>query len=143
MTPQSDSTHYGPDDGPVDAAPRNWSAAEIRLQRNRDRLRQHFDQPAESRSAFSTVSDLAQLAAPVAREFVRQHPAATLSGAALAGAWLVRMKPWQFLGSSMIAGLLARQAISMSLSSGSQLISLMASGALRSTTPPPRTPPME
>lgn len=74
---------------------------------------------------------MAQIAAPVAREWVCRHPVVSLSVAAVAGPWLVRIKPWQFLGSSMRGDYLARQALSLSLSSGSPLVSLLVATALR------------
>lgn len=114
-------------------------AAEHRLQRNREILRQHLTDARAEHGPLAAATELARLAAPVASELVRQHPAATLSGAALLGVWLVRIKPWQFLGSSMVAGLIARQAVSWSLTSGRQFVSQLATGAL-SGAPRDRTP---
>lgn len=111
------------------------SSAEFRLMRNREILRQHLVNTAKRPSGLDTASALNNLVAPVARQLVRQHPVATLSGAALFGAWMVHMKPWHLFGSSMMAGLLARQAISLSMTSGSGLFGKLVESVLRSASP--------
>lgn len=146
MTPQSISSASMSDSSLQPGTVQEWGEAERQLQRNREIVRQHLNSAPPERGPFSIAREMAHLAAPVARELVRQHPVATLSGAALAGAWLVKIKPWQFLGSSMIAGLIARQAVALSLSSGSQLLSLLTSSALRgqsATRTPPPSPPTQ
>ncbi|MGK2951874.1 MAG: hypothetical protein ACSLEZ_05755 [Thiobacillus sp.] len=45
-----------------------------------------------------------------------------VAGAAIAGAWLIRGRPWRVLGGSVLVGFLARQALAMSLSSGGLLL---------------------
>ncbi|MDO9636619.1 MAG: hypothetical protein Q7I95_06635 [Thiobacillus sp.] len=93
--------------------------AETRLQLKREAVRLRLAQQQDD--ALGQVGVIARMAVPLARQMVRQHPYAALSGAALVGAWLIRGKPWRALGGSVLAGLLARQALAYSLSSGSQL----------------------
>lgn len=93
--------------------------AETRLQLKREAVRLRLAQQQDD--ALGQIGVIARMAVPLARQMVRQHPYATLSGAALIGAWLVHGKPWRALGGSVLAGLLARQALAYSLSSGSQL----------------------
>lgn len=95
------------------------AGAETRLQLKREAMRLRLAQQQDD--AFGQVGVIARMAVPLARQMVRQHPYAALSGAALAGLWLIRGKPWRALGGSVVAGLLARQALAYSLSSGSQL----------------------
>ena len=95
--------------------------AEARLKLNREILRQRLAQEKKN-DWLEDIDGIARIAVPLARQFVREHPYASLSGAALAGVWLIRRKPWRALGGSLLAGLLARQALSLSLSSGGQLI---------------------
>lgn len=106
--------------------------AEARLRMNRDILRQRL--AADTHGPLASLVGLAQMAAPLARDVVRQHPYASLSGAALAGVWLVRRKPWQALGGSLLVGMLARQAIALSLSSGGQFINRLAVAAAQRKT---------
>ena len=105
-------------DAPADAEPR--------LQLNREILRQRLAR--EKNDGFGPVDGIARMA-PLARQFVRDHPYASLSGAALAGVWLIRRKPWRALGGSLLAGLLTRQALALSLSSGSQLLKGLTAAA--------------
>lgn len=116
-TPQTEShTHPSAADTPVaDVA----ADAETRLRLKREAMRLRFTQQQDD--AFGRVGEFARMAVPLVRQMVRQHPYAALSGAALAGLWLIRGKPWRALGGSVLAGLLARQALAYSLSSGSQL----------------------
>lgn len=93
--------------------------AETRLQLKREAMRLRLAQQQDD--ALGQVGVIARMAAPLARQMVRQYPYAALSGAALIGVLLVRGKPWRALGGSVLAGLLARQALAYSLSSGSQL----------------------
>lgn len=93
--------------------------AETRLQLKRETMRLRLAQQQDD--ALGQVGVIARMAVPLARQMVRQHPYAALSGAALAGVWLIRGKPWRALGGSVLAGLLARQALAYSLSSGSRL----------------------
>lgn len=93
--------------------------AETRLQLKREAVRLRLAQQQDD--ALGQVGVIARMAMPLARQMVRQHPYAALSGAALVGVWLVHGKPWRALGGSVLAGLLARQALAYSLSSGSQL----------------------
>ena len=102
--------------------------AETRLQLNREILRQRLAREKKS-DGLGDIDEIARMAAPLARQFVRQHPYASLSGAALAGVWLIRHKPWRALGGSLLAGLLARQALALSLSSGSQLLKGLTAAA--------------
>ncbi|MBU4498787.1 MAG: hypothetical protein KKG40_01120 [Gammaproteobacteria bacterium] len=91
--------------------------AEARLQLKREILRPRLAREKKS----DALGDIG-MAASLARQFVRQHPYTSLSGAALAGVWLIRRKPWRALGGSLLAGLLARQTLTLLLSSGSQLL---------------------
>jgi len=110
--------------------------AETRLQLNREILRQRLAQ--ETNDGLGPIDGIARMA-PLARQFVREHPYASLSGAVLAGVWLMRRKPWRALGGSLLAGLLTRQALALSLSSGSQLLKGLTAAA-RSRQAPKRTP---
>jgi ElaB/YqjD/DUF883 family membrane-anchored ribosome-binding protein len=113
--------------------------AESRLETNREFLRQRLAQEKEKENAFGPLGEAARVAAPLARKLVREHPYASLAGAALAGAWLIRGKPWRALGGSVLAGALARQALSLSLSSGGQLLGkLSAAARARQASHPPR-----
>lgn len=102
------------------------AAAETRLQSNRELRRER--PPRENDDGLSTIDEVARMA-PLARQFVREHPYASLSGAALTGAWLIRRKPWRALGGSLLAGLLARQALALSLTSGRQLLKGLTAAA--------------
>lgn len=104
--------------GPAAAVPGD---AESRLEMNREALRQRLEQ--EEGDALTRFT---HLAGPLARQTVREHPYASLTAAALAGVWLVRRKPWQALGGSVLAGLLARHALSLSLSSGSRWLNRLS-----------------
>lgn len=113
------NSHYDVPAGGVEAGAPAPADAETRLQMNREILRQRLAQ--EKDDALGHVGGVARVAAPFARQMVRQHPYVSLAGAALAGVWLIRRKPWRALGGSLLAGLLARQALALSLSSASQL----------------------
>lgn len=69
---------------------------------------------------------------PVARQRVRQHLYARLSPAVLAGALLIRLKPWAELGGSILVGLLVRQALAASLSHGGQILDSLIAGRAQS-----------
>ncbi|OGU23547.1 MAG: hypothetical protein A2580_09445 [Hydrogenophilales bacterium RIFOXYD1_FULL_62_11] len=101
---------------------------ENRLQLKRELLRQRLAEEKKN-DGIGDIDGIARMAAPLARQFVRQHPYASLSGAALAGVWLVRRKPWRALGGSLLAGLLARQALTLALSSGNQLLKGLTAAA--------------
>lgn len=75
----------------------------------------------ENDRADADIVEVVHAAAPRAREFVRSHPLASVSVAVLAGAWLVRRKPWRSVGGSLVAGVVARQVLALALSSGSAL----------------------
>ncbi|MDP3584848.1 MAG: hypothetical protein Q8R61_06975 [Thiobacillus sp.] len=107
--------------------------AETRLQLKREAVRLRLAQQKDD--ALGQVGVIARMAVPLARQMVRQHPYATLSSAALVGIWMIRGKPWRALGGSVLAGLLARQALAYSLSSGSQLVKhLIASDRAKSAS---------
>ena len=120
------SEHDGREFGSVADAPAS-ADARTRLQMNREILRQRLVR--EKNDGLGPIEEVARMAAPLARQFVRKHPYASLSGAALAGVWLVRHKPWRALGGSLLAGLLARQALALSLTSGSQLLKGLTAAA--------------
>lgn len=115
MDPELDgrSAEFGPAAAPSDA--------EGRLEMNREALRRRLEQEEDD-----TLTRLARLAGPLARQTVREHPYASLTAAALAGVWLVRRKPWQAFGGSVLAGLLARHALSLSLSSGGRWLNRLS-----------------
>lgn len=131
MNPQDEL----PAHGKGTAAPTD---AESRLETNREILRQRLAQEKETKHAFGPLGDAARMAAPLARHVVREHPYASLAGAALAGAWLIRGKPWRVLGGSVLTGALARQALALSLSSGRQLLGRFSAAArARQASHPP------
>ena len=117
-TDQQSETQTNPSAADIPAAD-TAADAETRLQLKRAAMRLRMAQQQDD--ALGQVGVIARMAVPLARQMVRQHPSAALSGAALAGVWLIRGKPWRALGGSVVAGLLARQALAYSLSSGSQL----------------------
>jgi len=94
--------------------------AESELQFNRGILRQRLVESREQSGTLASLVALAEFAAPLARRMVRKHPYSSLTGAALAGAWLAQYRPWRALGGSLLAGALAREAVTLSLSSGRQ-----------------------
>lgn len=107
----------GLDDRPTDHGPAAAALAdaESRLEMHRETLRQRLER--------ENNDTLARIARPLARQTIREHPYASLTAAILAGVWLVRRKPWQALGGSVLGGLLAHHALSLSLSSGSRWLS--------------------
>lgn len=110
---------------------------EARLEMNREILRQRLAREEEKNHAFGPLGDAARMAAPLTRQLVREHPYASLAGAALAGAWLIRGKPWRALGGSVLTGVLARQALALSLASGGQLLGRLSAAARARQAPPP------
>jgi ElaB/YqjD/DUF883 family membrane-anchored ribosome-binding protein len=82
----------------------------------------------EKARADADIVKVVHAAAPRARQFVRQHPLASVSVAVLAGVWLVRRKPWRSVGGSLVAGLVVRQAFALALSSGSALRRRLTAG---------------
>ena len=112
--------------------------AEVLLENNREIMRQRLleTRARDDASVLGYLGTMTDSAAPAARQWVRQHPYASLSAAALTGALLVRLKPWNALGGSILVGLLARQALAASLSHGGQILSLF----LKNTTQPKRRP---
>ena len=109
--------------------------AETRLALNREALRRRLAQAqADQRSSVSgTLNELASASLPIVRQTVRQHPNASLYGAALAGVLLVRWKPWRRLGGSVLIGWLTRQA----LARGHALNWLMAGARAKHKSNPP------
>jgi len=120
------SEHDGRELGNVAGASASGDA-KTRLQMNREIVRQRLVR--EKNDGLGPIEEVALMAAPLARQFVRKHPYASLSGAALAGVWLIRRKPWRALGGSLLAGLLARQALALSLTSGGQLLKGLTAAA--------------
>jgi ElaB/YqjD/DUF883 family membrane-anchored ribosome-binding protein len=84
----------------------------------------------EQARADVDIVEVVHAAAPRAREFVRQHPLASEFVAVLAGVWLVQRKPWRSLGGSLVAGLVARQALALALSSSSALRRRLTAGGV-------------
>ncbi|NDP47015.1 MAG: hypothetical protein GZ085_01235 [Sulfuriferula multivorans] len=99
------------------------SDAETQLEISRAALRQRLERKEADRASapLGNMGGMVRIATPVARQWVRRHPYASLSAAALTGAALARWKPWRGLGGSLLAGLLARQALTLSLSSGGRV----------------------
>jgi len=123
-------------DTPPDAAQADTpeTDAEARLRRNREALRQRLTDT----SGETGAADPARLAAQLAVDWVRRHPRIALPAAVAAGVWLVYGRPWRLLGSSVLTGLLARQALALSLSSGKRLLGgLIAPDRRDAERPPP------
>ncbi|MCB1889158.1 MAG: hypothetical protein KDH20_16235 [Rhodocyclaceae bacterium] len=106
---------------PRDAEP---SPAEARLEANRARLRhalapqaRRADGPrqADGDDSLGPMEVLEHVVAPAASEIVRRYPARSLAGAALAGALLVRLRPWSGLLGSVVTTALIRQVSSASV----------------------------
>lgn len=133
--------------------------AETRLKLNRDALRRRLAQMrAESASGQpGALTEFANASLPLARQTVRQHPYASMIGAALAGMILMRWKPWRGLGGSFLMGVLTRQALAASASSAPLVLNWLmaavrtkrkakrafsnttaAEGEIPSTSPPAR-----
>ncbi|MBI3431051.1 MAG: hypothetical protein HY018_02415 [Hydrogenophilales bacterium] len=115
--------------------------AEARLARNREALRRRLAQTqADQRSGMpGALNELASASVPIVRQAVRQHPYASLTGAALAGALLVRWKPWRRLGGSVLIGWLARQALDLSAPDHGHALSwLLAAARDKQKSNPPR-----
>lgn len=108
--------------------------AEARLEINRAILRQRLYRP-EAKSSDSMLGEMGGIAAPLARQWVRQHPYASLGGAALAGALLVRWKPWRGLTGSLLAGLIMRKGFASSLHSGGRALNWLLDAAHNSKSP--------
>ncbi|HEY9097403.1 MAG TPA: hypothetical protein VIN38_00895 [Thiobacillus sp.] len=108
------------------------------LENNREILRQRLweTRARDDSSVMGYLGAMTDSAAPAARQWVRQHPYASLSAAALTGALLVRLKPWNALGGSILLGLLVRQALAASLSHGGQILSLLFKNTTQSTHRP-------
>ncbi|MDD2893513.1 MAG: hypothetical protein PHF20_06245 [Halothiobacillaceae bacterium] len=107
--------------------------AENQLKQQREVLRKWIAKDKEDDGKVD-IEVIGRMAVPLARQFVREHPYASLAGAALAGAWLVHIKPWRALG-----GLLEQQALGLTLSSGVQLLEGLTAAA-RSRQTPKRKP---
>ena len=108
--------------------------AEARLELNRAILRQRIYRPG-SKSRDSILGEMGGIAAPLARQWVRQHPYASLGGAALAGVLLVRWKPWRGLTGSLLAGLIMRKAFNYSVDSGGHALNWWLDAARNSKSP--------
>ncbi len=114
MTPQ-------PDDHRAEAAS---SPAEARLEASRARLRQALapraaretaEAPSGESGELGPLEVLEHVVAPAASEIVRRYPARSLASAALAGALLVRLRPWSGLIGSVVSAALVRQISSASI----------------------------
>ncbi|MCB1917842.1 MAG: hypothetical protein KDG52_19295 [Rhodocyclaceae bacterium] len=90
-------------------APADAEAAEARLQASRARMRASLETPATGGGTSPTGDMLTHLVKPAAGEFVRRHPVASLAGAALAGALLVRVRPLGGLIGSVATTILVRR----------------------------------
>lgn len=106
--------------------------AEARLEQSRARLQQRLGRERhEAQSgAPGPIGALARSATPAARRWVRAHPSASLFAAALTGVALARLKPWRGVGGSLLAGLLARQALALARSSGGRVFDWLLGFAL-------------
>lgn len=84
-------------------------SAEARLRTSRARMRERLVSPAAA-SRDPTANELLEhVVKPAAGELVRRHPIATLAGAALAGAMLVRARPFSGLIGSVATAVLVRR----------------------------------
>ncbi|MCB1957965.1 MAG: hypothetical protein KDG55_19960 [Rhodocyclaceae bacterium] len=97
------------------------SPAEARLEASRARLRQALAPATSRRNPPPPMEELApmdvleQVVAPAASEIVRRYPGRSLAGAALAGALLVRLRPWSGVLGSVVTAALIRQLGSASM----------------------------
>ncbi|GEM_PF-1846848 len=111
--------------------------AEARLERSRAALRRQLLEEksgTKPNNTFGDISGAVKLGSPIAREWVRQHPYTSLSAAAMTGLILMRWKPWRGLGSSLVAGLLTRQALSLALSSRTRALNWVLDSAFKKKT---------
>lgn len=107
--------------------------AEARLEKSRAALRRQLRQETldSKPGALSEFTDAVQLGSPLARDWVRRHPYTSLSAAAMTGLILMRWKPWRGLGTSLVAGLLTRQALSLALSSRTRALNWLLDSAFK------------
>jgi len=121
-------------------APLPRGDAQTRLEMTRAMLRHRLEQVRDGAqsSVWDHINDVTGQVAPVARQYVRRKPIASLSAAALAGAVLVRFKPWRTLGGPLLLGILARQAIALTVSRSSHILEslLMGAGKPKKTAAP-------
>ena len=108
--------------------------AEARLEINRAILRQRLYRPG-AKSSHSMLGEMGSIAAPLARQWVRQYPYSSLGGAALAGALMVRWKPWRGLTGSLLAGLVMRKVLNSSLDSGGHALNWLLNASRNSQRP--------
>lgn len=92
--------------------------AEARLRKSREALRQRLTPPSGGAGPAAPT----RLAAQLAGDWIRRYPRIVLPTAVAAGIWLVYSRPWRLLASPVLTGLLARQALALSLSSGKRLL---------------------
>lgn len=104
--------------------------AETRLEMTRAMLRHRLGEAraAAEASVWDHINEVTSQVAPAARQYVRLNPLVSLSAAALAGAVLIRFKPWRALGGPLLLGILARQAIAMTVSRSSHILESLLMG---------------
>ena len=114
--------------------------AENRLKKSRAALRWRLEhgESGKTSAPFGDINVMAHMATWVARDWVRQHPYASLSAATLTGAALARWKPWRGFGGSLLAGVLARQALTLSMSSSGRVFNWLLDTLSKKTNPPAR-----
>lgn len=83
--------------------------AEARLRASRARMRASLASPAATAREPTAGDLLEHVVKPAAGELVRRHPIASLAGAALAGAMLVRARPLSGLIGSVATAVLVRR----------------------------------
>ncbi|MFP5418813.1 MAG: hypothetical protein ACLGHA_06615 [Gammaproteobacteria bacterium] len=124
-----DSTRDTLSHGNVAPLPRG--DVETRLEMTRALLRHRLEQAriAAQAGVWDHINDVTSQVAPVARRYVRRQPIVSLSAAALAGAVLIRFKPWRMLGGPLLLGILARQMIAMTVARSSHVLESLLMGS--------------
>lgn len=122
--PAHDSSTYG------NIAPLPPGDVETRLEMSRAMLRHRLLRlrADDQTGIWDHINDVTGQVAPVARQYVRHKPFLSLAAAALAGAFLVRFKPWRALGGPILLGILTRQALAMTLSRSSHVLGSLLMG---------------
>ncbi|MBT9567828.1 MAG: hypothetical protein IV085_05970 [Thiobacillus sp.] len=128
-------TTIGPDTSTYgNIAPLPRGDVETRLEMSRAMLRHRLLQARadDQTGIWGHINDVTGQVAPIARQYVRHKPLLSLAAAALAGAFVVRFKPWRALGGPILLGILARQALAMTVSRSSHLLGSLLTGTGKS-----------
>lgn len=123
-TSARDSYHYG------NIAPLPPGDVEARLEMSRAVLRHRLEQARDRAQAsiWDHINDVTGQVVPVARQYVRQKPVVSLAAAVLAGVFIMRFKPWRALGGPLLLGMLARQALAITVSRGGHILESLLAG---------------